>query len=368
MPEGQFNCPSCRTLLKVAQPQPPGTKIKCPKCLTIFTLDETNRAEAPAPVYVTPQAPTGERRPPRERDDPGEPALVRPPADRAPRYAPEGYEEVAPERRRRGLSGLSSNYRVDVGEWFQHASANYSAVLGPMIGFTVFVFALHVLYNLLSRFSHVFASLNLLMQLLVFTPLEAGFVAVCLRQLKGKRWTFGDFFAGFEHYGSVVGSQLLLMLIAFACWLPGLLASGIAVVAALVLRLGEAPVVLIPLGLVALACLFTFIYLMIRASFFSIPLILDRGCGPLEAIQGSWRLTRGHFWGLFGVALLLLLLQLGGVLMCFIGLLFTSPLVGLTFTAGYLLVAGTRRPTRPGAEWEYEEEYRRNYDAEHFRG
>jgi uncharacterized membrane protein len=81
---------------------------------------------------------------------------------------------------------------------------------------------------------------------------------------------------------------------------------------------------------------------MLCARYFANPLIVDRECSGSEAIQGSWRLTRGHFWGLFGVSLLMFLLMLAGLLACLIGALFMAPLVSLVTTAGYVLIAGSR--------------------------
>ncbi len=61
-------------------------------------------------------------------------------------------------------------------------------------------------------------------------------------------------------------------------------------------------------------------------------------------MKANWELTRGHFWGLFGVSLLLGLIILGGVLACLIGALFALPYTMLILNAGYLLITGARVP------------------------
>jgi hypothetical protein len=86
-----------------------------------------------------------------------------------------------------------------------------------------------------------------------------------------------------------------------------------------------------------------------RLVLFSHWLIIDRGCGTLEALRGSWFLSRGHFWGLFGI----LLLVLGGlsvvsVLTLGIGVVLALPAAVLVLNAGYLLVAGA--DPLPGGE------------------
>src|SRR5262249_19183699 len=159
----------------------------------------------------------------------------------------------------------------------------------------------------------------------------------------------------------LVLNRLLSGLIMGTVMLPSLVVFGIAMaVTAAAGGRGGPPVLIIVAGFFSLLNLLVLIYIGIRIGYFAVPLILDRRCGPVEALQGSWALSRGHFWGLLGVGILLGLIQAAGFMMCFIGALFTTPLYCLTMTAGYMLVAGTKRPVKPGASWEYEEEFRRN--------
>src|SRR5262249_7690694 len=159
--------------------------------------------------------------------------------------------------------------------------------------------------------------------IVLLPPLVAGFNIVCLAQLKGKNWSFGDCFSGFKWFGALVGNFLLLVLLfigsEIACLLPAAVLFGLspAVNAPLVL------LVAIPLYVVGICAV---ISIATRATCFCQQLIIDRGCGPLEAIKGSWALSEGHFWGLFGVSLLLQLINFAGQMACGIGVLFTLPL------------------------------------------
>jgi hypothetical protein len=58
MPETRLTCPTCGTVLKLAQEVPPGKKIKCPKCSAVFTMG----GEAP-PVSAERPASSPARRP-----------------------------------------------------------------------------------------------------------------------------------------------------------------------------------------------------------------------------------------------------------------------------------------------------------------
>ncbi len=59
------------------------------------------------------------------------------------------------------------------------------------------------------------------------------------------------------------------------------------------------------------------------------PLIVDRNMGPIQAMQTSWRLTRGEKGGLFLWMLVCAGLCVAGLLACGLGLLVAAPVCGL---------------------------------------
>jgi hypothetical protein len=64
--------------------------------------------------------------------------------------------------------------------------------------------------------------------------------------------------------------------------------------------------------------------------------------GPVEAIKACWAITRGHFWGLFGVFLLLVsLYAVAGMPTCGVGAILGAPYV--------LLVSAPATGTSPAA-------------------
>jgi uncharacterized membrane protein len=85
---------------------------------------------------------------------------------------------------------------------------------------------------------------------------------------------------------------------------------------------------------------------------FGLLLILDQRMSALEALAGSWRMTRGKVLGLFGFNLLMFLIIFGGALACGIGLLFAIPFVMVCYASVYLhatrqMVAFDGRRPRP---------------------
>jgi hypothetical protein len=366
-------CSSCRRQLQVPE-ELLGRLVKCPACGNTFSAS-ASAAPGPAPATAAPppslppleapappSRPSADRapaedfeevRPPRRRNE-GDAYQEGPPrrrsaddewddAERLPRRrraAGDAYEDdyEPPIRRGLGLQGLSSDYAIDIGTWFNFAKEHYSAVLGPMIGFMM----IQVLIGLVEMIPIVGVLIQLAM-LFINPALNAGYAIVALAQLKGKRWSFGDFFSGFNWYGALLGNFWLTIAMMLVCLLPALITLGIVAALASATR---TPELFWVAGIVAFVNSVLAIYVVVRATSFSVQLIVDRDCGAVESIKGSWELTSGHFWGLFGIALLLGLMVLGGLLACGIGALFVMPLVVLTWNAGYLIITGNEPPRR----------------------
>jgi hypothetical protein len=353
-----------------------GRMVKCPACGNTFAATASVApgaapAAPPAPPPVPPagppprrasaeQAPTEdfeEARPPRRRSADDDAYEERPPRrrgaddwddqdrERLPRRPPgDDYDDVeAPRGRGLGLQGLSSDYSIDFGVWFNHAKDHYSAVLGPLIGFLMIMFAIGFVSGFIQIIPIIGPILYLGVVGFVNPALNAGYVIVPLAQLKGRRWSFADFFSGFNWYASLLGNFWLTVAIMLVCMLPALITAGI--VAVLVATTRNSDLFLIAI-IVAVINYLAAIYVLLRTTCFGVQLIVDRDCGAVEAIKGSWMLSAGHFWGLLGVALLLGLMMLGGALACGIGMLFVAPLVVMSWNAGYLIITGNEPPRR----------------------
>jgi uncharacterized membrane protein len=123
-------------------------------------------------------------------------------------------------------------------------------------------------------------------------PLLGGMFAYCLKRIRGEEASVNDVFSGFQNF-----VQLML---------GGLVTS-----------------VLVGIG--ALFCLIPGLYLGIawQLTFF---LIQDRQIGFWEAMEVSRKVVTKHFWGVFLLLLMTLLLNVAGVLCCFVGIFVTLPL------------------------------------------
>ncbi len=119
-----------------------------------------------------------------------------------------------------------------------------------------------------------------------------GFYFMVLKLIRGQRAEFGDAFAGF----TLAFLQLFL-----AGLVPGLLAA---------------------VGL--LFCILPGIYLMV-AWVFVFPLVIDKKLGFWEAMELSRKVVTRHWWVLFGLLLVNVLVILLGLLACCVGVYIAQP-------------------------------------------
>ena len=72
-------------------------------------------------------------------------------------------------------------------------------------------------------------------------------------------------------------------------------------------------------------CLIPTIYLQVRW-LFTLPLIIDRQMDFWTAMKVSWRMVGKHWWQVFGLMILVGLLNIVGLIACCVGVLFTAPI------------------------------------------
>jgi hypothetical protein len=334
--------------LRVPDTMTGGATVQCPQCRATFQLPlasdqppvpSSEPAAAPPPVSTDIAArPTA---PPDWRDDPAHPG-----------------EPRDPYQRRAG--GFANEYSIDLSLLFNQASAHYSAVLGPMVGYcmTMVFIGLPVLIVMgaIQLIPILGPLLNTVITAAVFSPLAAGPIIVTLAQYQGREWTFADFFGGFRYWTPLFVNGLIINLIGFACALPAealnLAAGNHPTNELLDLFSGragrnpaQADAALTALaGLCQIMGSLVVMVVTIRHFLFCQCLIVDRGCSATEAIHGSTALARGHFWGWLGTMIVVGFIGGIGVLACGFGLLFTIPYSWLLTTSGYLLAVGSGRP------------------------
>lgn len=142
--------------------------------------------------------------------------------------------------------------------------------------------------------------------LAVVMPFVGGIVVMCLKQIQGREVAFGDLFSVFNKT------------------LPLFLA---AVLINILVSLGF--LLLILPGIYLGVC-----YLLV------VPLIIDRDLGVWEAMEASRKAITKRWFSVFGLYLLLLLILLVSMIPFGIGLLWTIPLMAMSFMMMYQKMFG----------------------------
>jgi hypothetical protein len=182
--------------------------------------------------------------------------------------------------------------------------------------------------------------LNALLQVFLLGPVLAGLTNVSLLQLQGRPWSFSDYFGGFKRYFKVVTLSVFTYLLGVLPYEGTQLLAQVYVFAAGPGPGGPPDVIAVLIQLSGFVWLIVFGFIWVKLFFFALPLVLDRNYSAVEAVKTSMSMSEGHYLGLLGIAVLLLLINIGGGLACGIGLLFTVPFTSLVFAAGYLFAIG----------------------------
>lgn len=67
-------------------------------------------------------------------------------------------------------------------------------------------------------------------------------------------------------------------------------------------------------------------------------LVMDKDLGPIEAVETSWRMTKGHGWRIFLLGLTMIPILIGGFVLCVVGLLPATIWINASFASLYQAV------------------------------
>jgi len=197
---------------------------------------------------------------------------------------------------------LSTGYTLDATSCLARAWDKLLPDLWPILGVTALIWIA------------LSASHGVYIGILLTGPLLGGLYFYYLKKIRNQPTELADAFAGFT-LGFV---QLLL----------ASLVSG----------------VLIGIGLAL--CIVPGIYLSV-AWFFALPLIIDKQLKFWDAMELSRKVVNIRWWSVAWLVLLCALINIGGSLVCCVGVFFTLPLTGLAMTYAYEDIFGTEGTKAP---------------------
>lgn len=221
-----------------------------------------------------------------------------------------------------------------LGDYFSIAGKAYSSILGQTIGF-IFIVAIS---SMISSFIP-FAS-NLI-SFLVITPMQVGLFYFVARAIQQKENDFGNMFVGFKFYPQVLGAQALQMLIMIAAFIIPAIFFFLAVNSSVNLLdfdpSTDQEMVLYLIGTYSV-WIFVFVLLVMILSVFLSNIymfILLRKTSAPKAVKYSFQLGAKKFFPYLGLFIILGLINMVGVLLLGVGILFTVPYTIAVFVAAF---------------------------------
>jgi uncharacterized membrane protein len=222
------------------------------------------------------------------------------------------------------------DYSVNSGDWIGKGWSMFQKDAGPLVGFFVVVLLINIVLGVIPGIGSIASS--------VIGPiLNAGFLIYSFKILREQTRSFGDFFEGFSQFGDLFLFALVSGLISSLPMLPGAVLLGIGTAMS---EGSESPSpLLIVGGILLLIGIIPAIYLGICYSM-GMPLIIDRRVQFWPAMEMSRKVVNKHWWGIFGFSFLLGLLNLAGVILCFVGILVTAPVSMCAIAYAYSQIFG----------------------------
>jgi hypothetical protein len=179
----------------------------------------------------------------------------------------------------------------------------------------------------------VFGFLMVLLVTILFSLVTQSFLLggmhlSAMKQLRGEKVEVRDLFSGGSYFFQILGATLLIVALCAIGYLLCILPA----------------------------------FLVLGALFFTIPLIVDRRLGVVEAMKTSYELTRRNIWMFTLFVFVLYFLASAGNYACFVGMLATYPLLFTVTAVAYRDLFGLEgaryfRPPIPGYPQPYADVY-----------
>jgi uncharacterized membrane protein len=189
-------------------------------------------------------------------------------------------------------------------------------------------------------------------------PLMAGLYWLFLRGVRGEPAEIGDMFEGFKRsFGQLFLVVLVQSIFLGLCLIPFFIVLGVKLARSGIhfdphalqgdpaaaqefmknimgMLFGTLPVFLV--------CAIPVMYLATSWKF-ALPLVLDKRMDFWTAMKTSFKMVNRHWWQIFGLIMLIGLLNVGGLIACCIGLLLTAPIGYAAEMFAYETIFGERK-------------------------
>ncbi len=246
---------------------------------------------------------------------------------------------------------LARDYDVDIGGAISKGWETFKINAGILIGTALIAYVIIFVGAMIGNLANMVIPLvGLVINVLISAPLRAGLWLTFVKSVRGGPAEISDLFKAF---GPRYWRTVLVALI------PVLMVIGVFIVfgilAALMIPAFVSPrtsttvhpsmgaVALVPMIVLLFVLLPPWIYIA-TCWLFSMPLVIDKGMKFWPAMELSRRVVKKHWWGTFGLLVIVGILFFAGALACGVGMLLTGPVAFASLSAHYDKVFGDLAP------------------------
>ena len=181
-------------------------------------------------------------------------------------------------------------------------------------------------------------------------PMMCGMFLSFFKQMRREPVEFGTLFKGFDYFGPGVVATLLHMLPIMAVVIPAYFLFYVGMIFSMAASgAGDEPN---PAPMLAMFVMFGIFWVVILVLIviisigftFAHPLIVDRKMQGFDAVKLSFKAAMANFWRLLGMAMLTFVLNIAGMLLCYVGVFLVLPIGYAAIAVAYNQVFGLRNP------------------------
>jgi len=242
---------------------------------------------------------------------------------------------------------LARDYNLDLGGCISNAWNLLTSNFGLILPAILIYFGIEVGIGLLGMIPFI-GPLFSLANVVVVGALEGGLFYFLLKVIRRQPASAGDVFEGFRGcFGQLFLGKILPGLLASLCLIPAAIIAALVILIPMLVRHKEvAPVQIV---IVVGVCLLFLIPTMVLQTnwIFTLPLIIDKKMNFWPAMQASWKMVTKHWWQVFALVILVGVINIVGMALCCVGLLFTIPVgLGALMYAYETIFSGPVQPPR----------------------
>jgi uncharacterized membrane protein len=177
--------------------------------------------------------------------------------------------------------------------------------------------------------------------LFVLGQILAGVYLVTLKTMRGQPTEVGEVFIGFKtFYVQLLLTYIVMALLTGLAALPGAVLMGVPLI--IMINKEAVDAMLLILAVVGFFVLLLPVIYLSTIWMFSLPLVIDKGLSFWQAMETSRKVVNKHWFMVFGLLIVVGLINMVGVLLCCVGLFLSFPLGIAAFMHAYEALFSSR--------------------------